>query len=263
MKPQLSIRKYGDAPFKITLLHGGPGAAGEMMPVAIELSKDFGILEFLQTEHSVEGQIEELREQVINSVDHPLILIGYSWGAWLALLFAGNYPELTEKLILISAGAFDARYNPDLMKIRLNRLAAAEKAEAENILASMGTPLMTANTFARFGELMEKADSYSLIPQTENGKIELDETIFQKVWNEAEKLRDSGQLLQSVKKIKCPVIAIHGVCDPHPIAGVEIPLSGKLNDFTMITLDKCGHTPWREKYAAKEFYTTLKEVLKR
>lgn len=234
-----------------------------MMPVATELSKDFGILEFLQTEHSVEGQIGELREQIINTVDYPLVLIGYSWGAWLALLFAGNYPDLTEKLILISAGAFDARYNPDFMKIRLSRLNPEEKTEAENILASMGTPGLTAAAFARFGELMEKADSYSLIPQTENDKIRLDGTIFQKVWKEAEKLRDSGQLLQSIKKIKCPVIAMHGVSDPHPISGVEIPLSERLNDFTMIVLDKCGHTPWREKYAAKEFYATLKEVLKR
>ena len=50
-------RRYGDAPFKIILIHGGPGAPGEMAPVAEELSSDFGILEPLQTKDSIEGLV--------------------------------------------------------------------------------------------------------------------------------------------------------------------------------------------------------------
>jgi hypothetical protein len=34
-----TIRKYGRGPFRVGLLHGGPGAAGEMKPVA---DKDCG-----------------------------------------------------------------------------------------------------------------------------------------------------------------------------------------------------------------------------
>jgi len=37
-------RKYGYPPFKVALLHGGPGAAGEMAPVAEELKMEQGIL---------------------------------------------------------------------------------------------------------------------------------------------------------------------------------------------------------------------------
>jgi len=32
-------RKYGNRPYEVALVHGGPGAAGEMAPVAKELSK--------------------------------------------------------------------------------------------------------------------------------------------------------------------------------------------------------------------------------
>ena len=77
MKP---IRKYGEAPYTIGVLHGGPGAAGEMRPVAVELSKDFGVLEFLQTKESVYGQIEELHQQIFTVTDEPIVLIGFFMG---------------------------------------------------------------------------------------------------------------------------------------------------------------------------------------
>ncbi|ASB50265.1 alpha/beta fold hydrolase [Alkalitalea saponilacus] len=101
-----TIRKYGQKPFQIGLLHGGPGASGEMKPVAMNLSVDFGIIEFLQTEKSIDGQIEELHKQITLCADLPITLIGHSWGAWLGFLFASKYPDLVKKLILISAGAF-------------------------------------------------------------------------------------------------------------------------------------------------------------
>lgn len=43
------LRTYGQAPFKGAVLHGGPGAPGEMAPVAKELARFCGVLEPLQT----------------------------------------------------------------------------------------------------------------------------------------------------------------------------------------------------------------------
>ena len=54
--------------------------------------------------------------------------------------------------------------------------------------------------------------------------------------------------------IKCPVIAIHGDYDPHPYEGVKKPLARVINDFNFILLEKCGHTPWKEKEVRKKFY---------
>jgi len=34
-KKSLQVRKYGAAPFDIVLVHGGPGAAGEMATLAV------------------------------------------------------------------------------------------------------------------------------------------------------------------------------------------------------------------------------------
>lgn len=40
-----NLRKYGSEPFTVAVIHGGPGAAGEMAPVAKEISAYRGVLE--------------------------------------------------------------------------------------------------------------------------------------------------------------------------------------------------------------------------
>jgi len=64
---------------------------------------------------------------------------------------------------------------------------------------------------------------------------------------EASQLRSGGELLNLGKKIRCPVVAIHGDYDPHPAAGVQEPLSRVLQDFHFILLKNCGHHPWFER----------------
>src|ERR1039458_2668780 len=83
-----NLRFHGTAPFRVAVIHGGPGAAGEMAPVARRSSRNDGVLEPLQTARSVEGQIEELREALSRHSQLPAVLIGLSWGAWLSLLTA-------------------------------------------------------------------------------------------------------------------------------------------------------------------------------
>ena len=53
--------QHGRAPHRVVVVHGGPGGAGEMAPVARRLGQDFGVLEPLQVADSVEGQVAELR----------------------------------------------------------------------------------------------------------------------------------------------------------------------------------------------------------
>lgn len=91
-----TIHKYGNPPFTVAVIHGGPGAVGEMEPVARALSSSFGVLEPWQTANTVDGQVEELRESLECYTDDPCTLIGHSWGAWLAFLLAAKYPMLVQ-----------------------------------------------------------------------------------------------------------------------------------------------------------------------
>lgn len=241
-------------------MHGGPGAAGEMKPVAEVLSEDFGVLECLQTRRTIAEQLDELYEQLIYSADIPVTLIGYSWGAWLGFLFAAYYPEKVRKLVLIGSGAFERKYNKDLMRIRLERLTKEQKEEAEFISKEINAGSLEVGMMARFGELMDIADSYEYFSDRKI-PIQLDEKIHQSVWAEASQWRDSDKLINYAEDITCPVIAFHGDFDPHPVDGVEKPLSERLAKFKMIRLEKCGHTPWKERHAHSSFFQLLKKEI--
>lgn len=255
-----TIKKYGHQPYQIGLLHGGPGASGEMKHIAEELSHDFGILELLQTKKSINGQIEELHKQLTSCADLPAILIGYSWGAWLGFLFASRYPKLIKKLILVSSGAFESKYNKDLMKIRLERLEQYDREEALNLISLINSGNSDNDTLNRFGKLMSIADSYEYQP-VDNDSVSIDMEIYQSIWPEAARLRDTNELINCSKTIECPVVAIHGDYDSHPIDGVEKPLSARLVDFKMIRLEKCGHSPWKERLAKDSFFKLLRKEL--
>ncbi len=255
-----TIRLYGEKPFQTVLLHGGPGAAGEMKPVALELAVDAGILECLQTENTINGQIEELYDQLSSYADLPVTLAGYSWGAWLGFLFACRYPKLIKKLILISAGAFETRYNHQLMQIRLSRLSPSERVEVERFLTSIFTGSEDQTNLEQIGKLMAKADSFDpFIIEDEN--LEINQEIFRSVGKAASALRENGALLHDASRLNMPVVAIHGDYDPHPFEGVEKPLSERLNDFKMILIRKCGHTPWKEMQAKDEFFEILRKEI--
>jgi len=257
-----NFRRYGNAPFDIAVIHGGPGAPGEMAPVARELSLDGGVLEPLQTESSLEGQVRELKITLEEEGDPPVTLIGFSWGAMLSFILAARYPGHVKKLILIGSGPFEKGYAADIMKTRLSRLSDTEVSEVNQLIQNLesGASPDRNTSFARFGELMMKADSFDPLPH-ENDILAYKYETFQKVWIGAEELRSSGELLKLGSKIKSPVVAIHGDYDPHPIEGVKEPLFEVLDDFKSITIKNCGHKPWIERLARDAFYQILVEEL--
>ena len=256
------LRKYGELPFRAALIHGGPGAAGEMIPVAKELSRTMDVLEPFQTKNTIEGQLDELKSVLEENTDLPITLIGYSWGAWLSLILAAKYPKLIKKLILVSSGPFESEYASEIMQIRLSRMSESDKKQVESFVEDLEKQDLKDIdiNFVKIGKLISKADTYDSVESHDNDIIYSYE-IFQSVWKQAEQLRKSGELLEYAMMVQCPVTAIHGDYDPHPYKGVEEPLSRYIEDFYFILLKNCGHKPWTEKYAKDEFYKILKQEL--
>jgi pimeloyl-ACP methyl ester carboxylesterase len=255
-----SVNKYGSPPYLIALLHGGPGAAGEMKPVADILSKNNSIIEPLQTEDTIDKQVLELFNQLSQCAEFPVTLIGYSWGAWLGFIFAARYPKLVKKLILISSGSFEEKYNIDLMNKRLSRLNKNQRLRVQQILNMINNGIADDQTLCEFGKIMTISDSYSPLIE-ENASISINLEIHKKVWEQASELRRSRTLIKYADTIECPVYAIHGKYDSHPVDGVQIPLTARLKQFEMICIDKCGHTPWIEKYAKDHFFNILINII--
>ena len=287
-----NLRKYGKLPesglidegsirpFKVTVIHGGPGAPGSVAPIARELSRNFGVLEPLQTGTTIKGQISELKRVLKKNSEIPIILVGHSWGAWLSYIFAARYPSMVKKLILVSSGPFEHKYVKKLEANRLSHLNQKERAEYNSIIKNLDNPKVKDQnkSLERLGSLTSKTDTYDLIPgeSKKSDRINVQGDIFYRVWNEADELRRSGKLLALGKDIRCPVIATHGDYDPHPAEGVKKPLSAMLKDFRFIPpfldcpqkrragfilLKNCGHYPWLERKAKDKFYKILRKEL--
>ena len=292
-----NLRTYGPPPFTVAVIHGGPGAGGEMAPVARELASNRGVLEPIQTATSLDGQVDELKTVLEENGEIPITLIGHSWGAWLSYIVAAKYPSLVKKLILVSSGGFEEKYGATTQETRLMRLSESERIEFESLLGVLNdvtrhpdaddvgrhpdagnvarqsdagnvarqsfAGIDKDTALAKLGALVEKADTYDLLI---DDSIEYEPTgprgdIFQNVWKDAAELRRSGALLSLAHDIKCPVVAIHGDYDPHPAAGVEKPLSAILTDFRFSLLKNCGHKPWAERDAKSRFYEVLEAEL--
>ncbi len=260
-----SLRKYGEPPFIAAVIHGGPGACCQMAPVARELASRGGILEPLLTALSTEGQVKGLRNALEGSGNLPITLIGFSWGAWLGLVFSARYPAYVRKLILVGCAGLEDEDGQRTFETRLKRLKAGESADFKSIIADLNDPGVKFEnaSYKRLEELLLKTDAYNpiTVKPDENQSIAFHPDVFRNVWEQGAQLRKSGELLELAKSIRCPVIAIHGDYDPHPARGVQRPLSSAIVTFRFIMLKNCGHTPWIEKRAREAFYRILEEEL--
>lgn len=233
-----------------------------MAPVARALSDRWGVLEPLQTQMSVDGQVEELRRTIKERGEPPVTLIGHSWGAWLAYIVTARHPDLARKLILVGSGGFEEEHAEAPDRVRLSRLTPAQRTEVvrlrEGLVDASGEEKK--QMFRRFGELFSVADAYEPIPH-ECEPIEYRPNVFLSVWPEAAEMRASGELLGLGRRIRCPVVAIHGTYDSHPAAGVRDPLSAVVREFRFILLERCGHEPWYEKHAKDQFFRILRSEI--
>ncbi len=231
--------------------------------MARELACERGVLEPLQTATSLEGQLEELRAVLEANADLPITLVGHSWGAILGFIFSARHPDFVNKLILVGSAPYEEHYATGIEATRLSRLSEDERGEVRLLLAALGDPAVrdTEHAMARLGNLFAKADAYDPVTQ-DTEVLEVQGELYQRVWQEATKLRANGDLLKLGRRIRCPVVAIHGDYDPHPLQGVREPLATVLKDFQFVLLRHCGHVPWIERRARDEFFSVLRNELR-
>ncbi|MEA2015434.1 MAG: alpha/beta hydrolase [Actinomycetota bacterium] len=257
-----NLRKYGDSPFKIAVLHGGPGISGEMSPVAEELCSLHGVLEPLQKAVSLQGQVQELYDILEENSSRPITIIGWSWGAILGFIYTAKYSAAVKKLILVSSGVFQKKYASKIEKTRMKRLDPEERVKLKKTMKALYDPSFGNKDMImlQLEKLLYKTDFYNPTP-FKSDVVEYRYDVFRSVWKDMEKFRASGRLLKMGRNISCPVVAIHGDYDPHPYQGIKEPLRKVVSDFKFILLDNCGHKPWIEKDITGSFYSVVREEL--
>ncbi|MBD3257368.1 alpha/beta fold hydrolase [candidate division GN15 bacterium] len=260
-----TVRQYGRPPFTVAVLHGGPGAPGYVAPVARELSRDFGVVEPLQTRDSLDGQIVELSEHLAAHASGPCALIGSSWGALLALFAAARYPERVSRLVLVGCGVFDAESSATIQPRRLERLSEADRVRCDQLVAALSdAPAGDRDgLMEELGSLLSRADMFDPLPD-DSETIEVQYDLHCKVWDDFKALRDEpGRLEDEFAAITASATIIHGDYDPHPLTGIQPFLESALPEVDVHVLGNCGHYPWRERHARDVFYGLLRSLLAR
>lgn len=251
----LFVREYGRSGPPVIVLHGGPGAPGQMAPVARGLAPTCHVIEPFQRGSggerlTVARHVADLQE-VISFYAAPSrpALLGSSWGAMLALAHAAAHPNSIGPLILVGCGTFD-----------LVARSAMHEAIAERINDEIRARLKCADQLTDLDERLRAsaeatASIYSYDPVTiPCDEHKVDARAQQETWDDMLRLQAEGIYPAAFATIKVPVLMVHGLFDPHPGRMILESLKPHLPQLEYRELDRCGHYPWLEKAATDSFF---------
>lgn len=174
-------------------------------------------------------------------------LIGHSWGGLLAMKYALQFPEQTEKLILINSVAANSELNDKANTLLGNKFSTDDKQARAQI---MRTEAFTNQKTEAYDELMMLGFAYqfsnrNLINQLE---LKLPEDFAAKSTLLAHLYKDLYQynFTEDLKKIESPTLLLYGLDDPLTPFTLN-SLAQAIPNNQIEAIEDAGHFPFIEK----------------
>jgi proline iminopeptidase len=203
--------------------------------------------------------VEDLGALVVEFGLEPLSVLGYSWGAMLALLYTieqRRNPHLVPpaRLALMSPAPLTREYRRAFEAEFNRRQQAPEIHELREELAKSGLREKDPAAYRQrafelgvAGYFSNPSKARDLTPFRVVGKVQ------QSVWESL----GNFDLIGDLEGIKTPSIVIHGRDDPIPLASsVE---ASRAIGTDLVVLDDCGHVPYVEQ--PKQLFSALDTFL--
>jgi pimeloyl-ACP methyl ester carboxylesterase len=246
------------------VLHGGPGAPGSAGPLARALADPLRVFEPWQRWSSdvpltVDRHVADLADVCSRCApDERPAIVGESWGAMLALVFAARYPDRISAVMLVGCGTFDeearARFQRTIEQRRTPELQAR--------LATLETEIQDeAERLAEAHRLSDSIYTYRRATGADDRIERFDLKGHRETWNDMIRLQADGTYPAAFARIQCPVLMLHGAYDPHPGAMIRDSLQKCMPHLEYHELEKCGHAPWVEQHARDRFLATARAWL--
>jgi proline iminopeptidase len=252
--------KYGrvNAP-RLLVLHGGPGADHRyLLPQMLHLGEKFDLLFYDQrgggrsksdarVPITWKTHVEDLAAMVREFGLDPLSIVGYSWGAMLALLYLieqRKNPQLAapNRMAMINPAPLTRDYREQFEAEFARRQASPEIQQLRDELAQSGLRERDPEVYRQrafelgvAGYFSDPRNARDLTPFRVVGRVQ------QSVW---ESLGDFD-LIRDLRGIKIPSIIVHGRDDPIPLASSSE--AARALDTNLVVLDECGHVPYVEQ----------------
>ncbi len=243
----------------LLLLHGGPGAHHDYLyPQFLELARTHRLITYDQrgggqsktadvTPITWQTHVHDLAAVIRECELGAPTLVGYSWGALLAMLYtiAANEDAslpAPSRLVLVSPAPITRSWRNQFEQNLAERQRAESIAGARQALAA--SDLRTANPDAYrqrafelsvAGYFADPARATQLTPFRVTGRVQ------QSVWESLGQY-DLGQKLRAVN---VQALVVHGRQDPIPLASARAAAEALGAQF--VELDACGHVPYVEQ----------------
>ena len=254
--------KYGPAGApQLLLLHGGPGADHQyLLPQLLELAKDHELVLYDQrgggqsktddrTPITWQTHVEDLDRIVGELSIDPLVIVGYSWGALLALLFsieaaARRTIHQPSRLALIDPAPINRDFRRTFESEFSHRQSSPAIADLRNELAASGLRERDPDAYRQrtfelsvAGYFADPSRAHDLTPFRVTGRVQ------QSVWESLGNydLLTPGQL----DSIQLPVFIAHGRQDPIPLASSEAAAAAL--GAELVVIENAGHVPYVEQ----------------
>jgi proline iminopeptidase len=188
-------------------------------------------------------QVDDLAHVVGEWGMDPPSIVGFSWGALLALLAAGTGAVRPRRLVLIDPAPITRQYRAEFeasMAARQEAVAPEREALRQSGLAATDPDAYRQRAFelSVAGYFANPARAHDLTPFRVMGRVQ------QSVW---ESLADYD-IRPQLSNIHCPALVVHGRQDPVPLASSE-DVAGDIG-AELVVIDDCGHVPYVEQPAA-------------
>ncbi len=243
----------------LVVLHGGPGAHHDyLLPQMLRLGDRHDLLFYDQrgggrsrtddpTPIGWQTHVADLEHVLRVLTSGPLTLVGYSWGAMLALLYAleaneGRVTPSPVRLVLIDPAPLNRDYRRQFEEEFQRRQGGAQVLALRSELASSGLRERDPEAFKQrqfelsvAGYFADPRRATDLTPFRVTGRVQ------QSVWDSL----GDFDLLPRLKSIQVPTLIVHGWADPIPVdSSLE---AARAMRARCVVLEASGHVPYVEQ----------------
>ena len=244
----------------VVLCHGGPGIYDYLGPVA-------AVIDDIATVHRYDqrgcGRSQDLGPYDVTTFVDDLdalrahwgyeawTVIGHSWGASLALMYAIQYPEHTMRLVYSSGTGIDPAWHEDYRRIRESKLPPTERKRFR--LLNQRRLTATGEDLERINEerasLLERTELYDAARLNEVPRLDcfpINHSLNSALNAEMNRLEETGELRPKVSRIEAPTLVLDGAGDPRP-RWARAHVARLIPNSRHVTIAQAGHEPWVEQ----------------
>lgn len=247
----------------VVLCHGGPGIYDYLGPVAAMIEDVATVHRYDQRgcgrsedvgPYDVAAFVDDLDALRANWGHETWTVIGHSWGAHLALLYAIQYPERTARLVYVSGTGIDPGWHQDYRRNREAKLPPEERKRLR---------LLKQQRLTATGEELEgiKKEEASLLGKTElydvtrvddvprYDRFPINYSLNAALNAQNNRMEETGRLGATVSQVRAPTLVLDGEGDPRP-RWARAQVARLIPNSRHLTIARAGHEPWIEQAEA-------------